>query len=266
MEKRTPASVPTMYCNNCGAKGHLFRTCKDPILSCGIILLDSPVLPVLNPSSLRILMIRRKDSMSFAEFMRGKYSLEDTEYISRLVKNMTLKEQALVASESFETLWKMLWGDDKNSPDFLASKEKFEQLNRLQLMRDNLSEYTEPEWGFPKGRRMRGETDMECAIREFMEETNIPRSSYLVLKNMILEETFTGLNNVRYKHVYFIGLLTGPDKVQLTQKFTAMQRREISGIGWKTFSEIRQLIRPHYVERSTMLTQLEGIVDTFEAP
>lgn len=265
MEKRTPASVPTMYCNNCGAKGHLFRTCKDPILSCGIILLDSPVLPV-SPETLRVLMIRRKDSMSFAELMRGKYEDSDLEYVSKLLKNMTLKEQALFVSESFETLWKMLWGDDKNSPDFLASKEKFEKLNRLELMKNNLSEYIEPEWGFPKGRRMRGETDMDCAIREFTEETNIPRTSYIVLKNMRLEETFTGLNNIRYKHVYFIGLLVNSQQVQLTQKFTAMQRREISGIGWKTLEEVRQLIRPHHVERLTMVTQLMDIVNTFEAP
>ena len=266
MEKRTPASVPTMYCNNCGAKGHLFRTCKDPILSCGIILIDSPTLPITDFSSLRILMIRRKDSMSFAEFMRGKYDPKDTEYVSKLIRNMTLKEQALFASESFETLWKMLWGDDKNSPDFLASKEKFETLNRLELMRANLSDYIEPEWGFPKGRRMRGETDMDCAIREFTEETNIPRSAYLILKNMLLEETFTGLNEIRYKHVYFIGLLVAPEQVQLTQKFTAMQRKKVSGIGWKTISEIEQLIRPHYTERRVMLRQLADIVSTFEAP
>jgi hypothetical protein len=29
--------------------------------------------------------------MSFAEFMRGKYDVNDVEYISRLLKNMTVK-------------------------------------------------------------------------------------------------------------------------------------------------------------------------------
>lgn len=43
-----------MYCNNCGLKGHVFRDCKDPIVSCGIILLLEDL----------VLMIRRKDSMS----------------------------------------------------------------------------------------------------------------------------------------------------------------------------------------------------------
>jgi 8-oxo-dGTP pyrophosphatase MutT (NUDIX family) len=252
-----------MYCNNCGGKGHLFRTCKDPVLSCGLLLIDHPTLP-LPSANHHVLMIRRKDSMSFAEFLRGRYDPTDTAYVSTLVKNMTLKEQALVVSEPFETLWKLLWGDDRNSPDFVSSRDRFNQLDRLSLMRENLSEYTEPEWGFPKGRRMRGETDLACAVREFHEETNIPRDAYLVLKNMVLEETFTGLNNVRYRHLYFVALLRKPELVNLTQKFTPMQRREISGIAWKSFPDAEALVRPHHIQRRDMLDQLKSILETFE--
>ncbi len=252
-----------MYCNNCGGKGHLFRTCKEPVLSCGILLLESAALPI-SPDTTRILMIRRKDSMSFAEFMRGKYDPTDTAYVSTLVKNMTLKEQAAVACETFETLWRQLWGDDRMTSDYAQSREKFHQLDRVGLMRANLSEYTEPEWGFPKGRRMRGESDLACAVREFDEETNIPRESFVVLKNIVLTETFVGLNNVQYKHVYFVALLKRPDLVNLVQKFTPMQRREISGIAWKTFAEADALIRPHHVERRGMIDQLRAVIETFE--
>ena len=89
MEKRTNnlqlSSKPAvMFCNNCGGKGHLFRTCKDPILSCGLILIDKPTLPV-NVDTTSVLMVRRKDSLSFAEFMRGKYDLNNEEYIGCLL-------------------------------------------------------------------------------------------------------------------------------------------------------------------------------------
>ena len=265
MEKRTPApqtNQVVMYCNNCGEKGHLFRTCRDPVLSCGVLLIDSPTLPV-DPADIRVLMIRRKDSMSFAEFMRGKYDPADEDYVATLVKNMTLKEQAGIASETFEVLWKQLWGDDRTSADFAPGRDKFNQLDRVKLMRDNLSVYTEPEWGFPKGRRMRGETDMACAVREFGEETNIPRDAYTVLKNILFEETFMGLNNVRYRHVYFVAMLTQPDLVNLTQRFTPMQRREISGIAWKTLEEAGALVRPHHVERHGMLNRLRLMLQTF---
>jgi 8-oxo-dGTP pyrophosphatase MutT (NUDIX family) len=210
-------------------------------------------------------MIRRKDSMSFAEFLRGKYDPEDTPYLSTLVKNMTLKEQAALVSDSFESLWRQLWGEDRSSPDYTPSRERFYRVDRYALMRDNLSEYTEPEWGFPKGRRMRGETDLACAVREFGEETNVPRDAYVVLKNIILEETFTGLNAVQYKHLYFVALLQHPDLVNLSQRFTPMQRREISGIAWKTVGEAAALIRPHHVERMGMLNQLRSAIETFES-
>lgn len=266
MEKRTPVPYPhhqQMFCNNCGGRGHLFRMCKDPVLSCGILLIGSARLPV-SPEIVNILMIRRKDSMSFAEFLRGKYDPTNLPYVSTLVKNMTLREQVSIATEPFETLWKNLWGDDRSSSDFQTSKERFYQLDRMGLMKDNLSEYTEPEWGFPKGRRMRGETDLACAVREFTEETNIPREAYVLLNNIILEETFTGLNGVRYRHVYYVALLNRPDLINLTQKFTPMQRREISAIGWKTLAEADFLIRPHHVERRAMLEDLKSILNTFE--
>lgn len=255
--------LPSMYCNNCGAKGHLFRTCKYPVLSCGVLLIDSSHIPI-SSNAANILMIRRKDSMSFAEFMRGKYDPTNIPYVSTLIQNMTLKEQALIATETFETLWRMLWGDDRSSPDFAVSRERFHQLNRVELMRSNLSVYTEPEWGFPKGRRMRGETDLDCALREFHEETNISREAYSVVNNLRLEETFTGLNGIRYRHVYFVALLKNPALVDLKQKMTPMQRREISGIAWKTFAEAESLIRPHHSERMAMLQELRSVVETFE--
>lgn len=251
-----------MYCNNCGGRGHLFRTCRDPVLSCGLLLVDKPSLPIKDEST-HVLMIRRKDSMSFAEFMRGKYDPDNIPYVSTLIQNMTVKEQSLMVCESFDTLWRQLWGDDRSSPDYAQSQEKFESLNRYELMRNNLSMYTEPEWGFPKGRRMRGETDLACAIREFTEETNIPREAYTILKNIVLGETFTGLNGVQYRHVYFVALLKHPEMINLSQRFTPMQRREISGIGWKTFEEAHALVRPHHVERKTMLEQLYDILITF---
>ena len=111
---------------------------------------------------------------------------------------------------------------------------------------------------------MRGETDLECAVREFHEETNIPREAYSVVNNLRLEETFMGLNGIRYRHVYFVALLKNPALVDLKQRFTAMQRREISGIAWKSFAEAESLIRPHHSERMAMLQDLRSVVETFE--
>ena len=122
------------------------------------------------------------------------------------------------------------------------------------------SQFNEPEWGFPKGRRMRGETDIQCAERECFEETNIPREAYTIREDLTFSETFTGTNNITYKHIYFVALLKDSSLFNLAQKFTPSQRREISSIGWKTLTECKSITRPHYVERKKMITELERIV------
>ena len=55
-------------CNNCGKQGHSFNQCKLPIISYGIILFRSSV------RGLEFLMIRRKDSFGYIDFISGKYS------------------------------------------------------------------------------------------------------------------------------------------------------------------------------------------------
>jgi 8-oxo-dGTP pyrophosphatase MutT (NUDIX family) len=177
---------------------------------------------------------------------------------------MTVKEQKAITTESFETVWRSVWGDEHLSSDFASAQQKFAQLKVADIVANNPSPYEEPEWGFPKGRRIRGESDVDCALREFGEETNIPRDSFIVLKNIRIEETFIGLNGVRYKHIYFIALLQKPELLNLTQRFTPMQRREISGIEWKSWTECENHIRPHHVQRKEMMDDLRSIVETFE--
>ena len=59
-----------IYCVNCGKNGHNYSTCKSPIISLGVIL----VYYDKNTKTLKYLMVCRKDTIGFIEFMRGKYS------------------------------------------------------------------------------------------------------------------------------------------------------------------------------------------------
>ena len=263
-------SVKEMYCNNCGEKGHVFRTCKDPIISCGILLLrgayDPLKLPV-DPRTVGVLMVKRKDSMAYMEFIRGKYDLGDQAYIDRLIGNMTLPEQKLIVAEEFDTLWTKLWGQgrDTHSTEYEISKSKYYQLDRVDLTTRNRSKYSEPEWGFPKGRRMRGESDSVCAVREFFEETNIPPEAYTLHENLKFTETFKGTNNIMYRHIYFVAMLKDSKIVNLKQKLTFMQSKEISEVDWKTLSECKSVIRPHYTERLNLMVQVERLIATHQS-
>lgn len=254
-----------MYCNNCGDKGHVFRSCPDPVISCGILFLRGIYEPLhlpVDPTSISVLMVRRKDSMSYMEFIRGKYDSRDIEYVKRQIANMTIQEQKLISTETFETLWTKLWGTNReiDSPEYQIAEDKFNSVDIKKIISEVPSKFNEPEWGFPKGRRMKGETDIQCAIREYFEETNIPQEAYTIREDLMFSETFTGTNNVRYKHIYFVALLKDSKVINLSQKLTPVQRREISSVGWKTLAECKNITRPHYIERKKMITDLERIV------
>jgi 8-oxo-dGTP pyrophosphatase MutT (NUDIX family) len=256
-----------MYCNNCGEKGHVFKGCKEPIISCGLILLRGIYEPLVfpeNPKNVSALMVRRKDSMCYTEFLRGKYNLADISYVKKLLSNMTIAEQKRIKEDEFDTLWTSLWGPGKDihSMEYELSKEKFNNLNRVELITSSPSVYTEPEWGFPKGRRARGEADLDCAIREFSEETNIPSNSYSLSPTLQFTETFSGTNNVKYKHIYFVAKLVKSEDINLKQGFTSMQEKEISAIAWKTLAESRAITRPHYIERKNLINTIEKTIQT----
>ena len=77
------------YCNNCGKNGHVFNQCKRPITSSGIIAFRKRI----NTEEIEYLMICRKDSLGYIDFLRGKYPLYDKEYILTLINEMTLYEK-----------------------------------------------------------------------------------------------------------------------------------------------------------------------------
>ncbi len=58
-----------MICNNCGKTGHIYRNCPYPKLSCGVILFKK-----INNET-KVLMVQKKDTFCYIDFLRGKYNL-----------------------------------------------------------------------------------------------------------------------------------------------------------------------------------------------
>jgi len=209
-------------------------------------------------------MVKRKDSMAFMEFVRGKYEFADREYVKMLLSNMTILEHQLISEKSFEKLWRKLWGNGRelDSEEYKSAQTKFAMLPIARLLEETPAKFRDPEWGFPKGRRIRGESDVDCAIREFAEETNIDSAAYKVFPEITFSETFVGTNGVSYRHIYFVALLKDSRQFNLDSKLTAIQRREVSAVEWKTLKECRNITRPHYTERKKMIAELEKKVKT----
>lgn len=254
------------FCNNCGKNGHVFHTCKHPITSIGIIVFRA------NMNNIEYLMIKRKHSLGFVEFMRGKYPIQNKEYLINIFNEMTNDEKALIKKSSFEELWYYLWGDQigiQYRGEEKISKEKFEQLkngmsNKEEysletLLSESTYEWNDTEWGFPKGRRNYQEKDLSCALREFEEETGYLRSNIKLIQNIIpYEEIFTGSNMKSYKHKYFLGYID--NQIDRTYSY---QTTEVSDLKWLSFDDCLKTIRPYNLEKINILKKINNVLSKY---
>lgn len=255
------------FCNNCGKIGHVFNQCKYPITSIGVIAFRKV------DNDFQYLMIRRKDTLGYIDFMRGKYPIYNKLYISNIINEMTIEEKRRLQNESFDSLWLSLWGNDigiQYRGEEKSSRDKFETLrlgvtinNSIytlnSLIEESVTKWNEPEWGFPKGRRNYQEKELSCALREFEEETGYDRTSIKIIQNLLpFEEIFTGSNYKSYKHKYYVAKINIGDKPTMP-----FQESEVSDIKWAAYEEATHLIRPYNLEKIEILTRVNTLLKEY---
>lgn len=253
-------------CNNCGKQGHMFHQCKLPITSYGIITFRS------STEGLQFLMIRRKDSFGYIDFVRGKYSPYNLTQLITMVDEMSLDEKKRILTLPFEQLWSEMWGNTniQFKSEEIVSKKKFDTLKECVIIDDvnytledivNLSKtkWRETEWEFPKGRRNQKEKDLDCALREFEEETGISKESVTIIENVIpFEETFIGSNHKSYKHKYFLAYMNNS-----SDELNKFQITEVSKLEWKTIDNCLESIRPYNLEKKELITNINKVLQEY---
>ena len=268
-------STIRIKCKNCGFSGHNERKCYNPITSYGIICYNR------KQNVKHYLMIQRRNSLYFTEFIRGKMNNKkndkskfDVEYIKLMIRNMSKKEHSLLETKTFDELWTYLWKDTKYSSDYKYSKTKFNKIKqgiihngRIITLNDLLnevpSEYDTPEWGFPKGRRGNIlEENIQCAKREFMEESGLLHNQFNVLEYMSpLSEEYESSNGNCYKSVYYIAICDINLELKIRNQ---KQAHEVEKIGWFTREDCLNMIRPYHQEKKHVLIQVDTILNQSE--
>ncbi len=256
------------FCNNCGMNGHIFFNCKKPITSIGIIGIK------FNKTikKYEYLLIRRKDSLGYVDFIRGKYNINNIEYIINIINEMTNYEKTNIITKEFDVLWNELWGEETLGSKYMhekkISREKLQTLRsgliiqgkiiKLQdIVLKSKSNWIDPEWGFPKGRRNYHERNYTTGIREFVEETGIPKTKINLLQNVCqYEETFTGSNFKSYTHKYFLAVITD----HTLQNY---QRSEVGKISWYNYEEAIKKIRPYNLEKIDILHKINKVLQEY---
>jgi 8-oxo-dGTP pyrophosphatase MutT (NUDIX family) len=253
-------------CRNCGLNGHLYKDCLHPIMSFGIICYK-----IVN-NNVKYIMIQRKDSLSFMEFVRGKYNIEDHEYLKQLFEYMTDNEKLMILNNSFDNIWNYTWSQNthnnfKQTKEYLESKIKFDNIKNTSYFKNIIAlknyknNYTEQEWGFPKGRKKIKESDIDCAIREFCEETQLYKDDIQINNNIIpFQEIFFGTNNILYKHVYYIAKIVKDDAKILIDNNCMEQIREVRALKWFSYNEVLDHIKNHNIERIKIFKKAHNII------
>ena len=240
--------------------GHFFHQCRLPITSYGIIVYRTSQ----SGSDTEFLMIRRKDSFGYIDFMRGKYNIHNVEKIQQLVDEMSIAEKGKILTTPFPLLWQQLWGDKNARADEMSSMRKFDSFIRgddgvslLELIQNSKTNWEDTEWEFPKGRRNSYEKDLECALREFEEETGYRREDIEMIENISpYEEIFIGSNNKSYKHKYFLAKMQNP-KYDIIPKH---QPSEVSKTDWKTLDNCLKSIRTYSLEKKKIIESVSFVI------
>jgi len=287
----------TKHCSNCGLHGHSYRDCQSPVTSFGTILFRvnqngwtqekilsgfSQSMTGLEPvfQQIQVLLIQRRDSLGYVDLLRGKYSVNDADYIRKQIHGMTDVERKKLVEKDFDELWAEMWGSE--SADVQYKKDKENSRNKLMALREgitldvsgnsaNLQDFVNecethwatPEWGFPKGRRDGNESDLDCAMREMREETGLSETDVEIVHNLEpLNETFFGSNHVHYCHKYFLVYVPDGSQVKYSKENPHM-RREIGNIGWFTLNDGLQKIRSDNVEKREILLRVGSLLRNF---
>tara|TARA_B100001248_G_C27385186_1_gene459235 strand:- start:1317 stop:2300 length:984 start_codon:yes stop_codon:yes gene_type:complete len=270
-----------IYCKNCGKHGHPYKRCKEPITSYGIIcvkLIDKNTNKLVDYNNIitdniqiQYLLIQRKHTLGYIEFIRGKYFISDLYSIIILFKQMVQEEIDSIINNDFDYHWCKLWVNKINKSsiyknEYENSKKKFnylklnkhDNINLNYIIQNNKPLYNSKEWGMPKGRRNNYEEPIQCAVREFEEETSYDKFEYKLLNsNKEFIEIFNGTNGVKYQHIYYVGICTTNRIPNLDSNFTS---NEIGNITWETYSNTCKMLRPYHKEKIRIITDINNIL------
>ena len=138
-------------------------------------------------------------------------------------------------------------GEMENLKCYFRKKAKFESIflrdggKRLKRLINNSSNSVTP-WEIPKGGINDGETELECARREFCEEVNMDSNKYTLLwdvKPVIITHKD---DNIIYRSIYYIAFFHNNTKWIPKVNFeTSSQLSEVEQVQWVSLDEIKFL-------------------------
>jgi 8-oxo-dGTP pyrophosphatase MutT (NUDIX family) len=195
---------------------------------------------------LKFLLTQRRDTIHYMEFPRYKGS---EQMVKKIITLMTKEEKKRIMncyySNTLVDLWFDLWINKRSKAfkkEFKSALENYkiniEKYKDL-LLDDNIG-LDELPWMLPKGRKHSNESELDCAKREYEEETLIPKKNISVLPMKPYEDIYIGSDGKVYRNVLFVAYLPinkYPTVVYRNSLFRKYITEETQDMKWFTFEE-----------------------------
>jgi 8-oxo-dGTP pyrophosphatase MutT (NUDIX family) len=200
-----------------------------------------------------MLLVQRRNSYAYGDFILGKYDAADNDRLTVLFNGMTSEEKAVLATMNFDSIWHHLWlGVSPRWASFSICQSRFFMTFRgpqgaTKLMRLISTSTNSPRiWSTPKGRKESGESVLQCAVREFTEETTYPKTENYQLLPQLRHEYSHMSENVRYSVITFVGVAFSREDARSNAFHTPnvdatnhWQIHEISDIRWMSIQDMK---------------------------
>ena len=242
-------------------------------------------------NQVEVLMIKKRYTYHYFSSIFGHYKKYNTKYLQYLFNNMTFGEKVDILSMKFSNMWYRLWLSDpeknhniysiykykndapdhvKNIKCYLRKKSKFETIflrddgKRLRRLINNSSNAVTP-WEIPKGSPNQDEMDMNCAVREFEEESGIYSDKYSMLWDVKPIVSAHKDADTIYRSVYYVAYLNKCSKWYPKVKFeTSHQLSEVEQVQWISVDEIKFLNLNESVKKR-LINMYKRIIHTFKS-
>lgn len=196
---------------------------------------------IFNKALNKVLMIQKKCTYSYMEFIFGKYDKNNQQALLEKFNKMTVQEKLIISSFEFEWMWYYAFMTKEKNDNYCKAFGKFYKNfitnpKLLKMILNNSHKSGSLLWEPPKGRKNKNESSLSCAIREVYEETRHPHKSYQIIPSKRIKKQFI-VDSVRYIIIYYFAIMTVSESINY-DVYNNIQSSEVSNIKWVLINKL----------------------------
>jgi ADP-ribose pyrophosphatase YjhB (NUDIX family) len=195
------------------------------------------------------LLVERKDTIAYISLVQGIRNSNE-KLIKDYISELTCYERYKLCNYTWEQLFETTGSYKRNNQE--ESRQQFDSFDKS-FLDDIYCKHSTADYVIPKGKLKIKESTLECAIREFAEESGYSENDIIIRPDLgIWTEEFTANENL-YKNVYYVAELLSNATIKVPLNMNKEQCREVGNVGWFNIKEAVDIIRETHFQKKGIL-------------